>query len=131
MGDIDMVLSSYAAGVFTNEAITIQDKAKLQTDVDLTERAIRNAATYQRNYAIFNATVHGNPSNVPTVDSILVLLEETKANFPTENGIDKNKQDQDQPKQTVAKAPTPAGELTLPVLFHTFHIQYTLLRDSF
>jgi len=70
-----MVLSSYAAGIFTTNATAIHDTEKLQRDVDLTERAILNAATYQRNYVVFNAMSVGNPPNDPTVDTHLTSLQ--------------------------------------------------------
>jgi hypothetical protein len=70
-----MVLTSYAANVFTTHATTTQDEASLQAEVDLTERAIRNAATRQKTTVLYNATTVGNPYSDPTTDTNLTALQ--------------------------------------------------------
>ena len=70
-----MVLTAYAAGVFTASTITTLDATKLATDSDLTERAIRNAATIEKYTVTFNATTVGNPYADPLTDSNLTALQ--------------------------------------------------------
>ena len=66
-----MVLTAPAANNFTIIATNTQNASDLQREVDLSERAIRNAATRQQYHTLFDARIIGNPSGDPLNDALL------------------------------------------------------------
>lgn len=72
-----MVFTATNAKTFTNTAITIQDGAALQSEVDHTERDIRNAANRQLFKVAHNATFIGNPIGDPATTSNLTPIQIT------------------------------------------------------
>jgi hypothetical protein len=70
-----MVLTAANASLYTAATITTQEAAKLQTEVDLTERTIINAANLQKYAVQYNATTVGNPYDDPLVDTNLTALQ--------------------------------------------------------
>lgn len=70
-----MVLTASAANNYTVIATTTQNDSDLQREVDLTERAIRNAATRQQYHVLYNALVIGNPFGDPQDETALTTVQ--------------------------------------------------------
>lgn len=70
-----MVLTAPTANNFTVIATNTQNLSDLQREVDLSERSIRNAATRQKYYALFDARIIGNPTADPQDDAILSQMQ--------------------------------------------------------
>lgn len=70
-----MVLSAAAANNFTSIAMNLQNNEALQREVDLTERAIRNAANRQDFNVLYDARIIGNPTGDPQTSANLTSLQ--------------------------------------------------------
>lgn len=70
-----MVLAAPTANNFTVLAIQVQSNQTLQREVDLTERAIRNAANRQDFNVLYDARLIGNPSVDPQDTASLTPLQ--------------------------------------------------------
>lgn len=70
-----MVLTALNANNYTQTAITVQEDAELQQEIDLTERAIRNAATRQKFDLVYDARIVGNPFDNPQIDGNLTPVQ--------------------------------------------------------
>lgn len=70
-----MVFTASQATTFTSNAVAIQDALALQREVDLTERAIRNAGNRKQFAVLFNARIIGNPIGDPQDDNLLTALQ--------------------------------------------------------
>lgn len=70
-----MVLAAPAANNFTLLAISVQSNETLQREVDLTERAIRNAANRQQFNVLYDARIIGNPPTDPQDTNALTALQ--------------------------------------------------------
>ena len=70
-----MVLSAQDANTFTVNAIDIQTESDVAREVDLTERAIRNAANRLQYKVLYDARVIGNPLDDPQNDTKLTTAQ--------------------------------------------------------
>lgn len=70
-----MVLPAPTVALITNNNITTQEGLDLQREVDLTERAIRNAAGRLRFNVIHNARIIGNPPSDPMTSNTLTDVQ--------------------------------------------------------
>ena len=70
-----MVLTAPNAHNYTATAITVHQDAKLQQEVDLTERRIRNTANRDLYEMVYDARIVGNPLGDPQDDNNLTALQ--------------------------------------------------------
>jgi len=70
-----MVLTAPNAHNYTTTAITVHQDAKLQQEVDLTERRIRNTANRDLYEMVYDARIVGNPLDDPQTSTTLTALQ--------------------------------------------------------
>ena len=70
-----MVLTAPNAHNYTTTSITVHQDAKLQQEVDLTERRIRNTANRDLYEMVYDARIIGNPLGDPHDDTNLNALQ--------------------------------------------------------